>query len=784
MRQGRRGIGALAAVAALLVAAPAQGDVREAGSVLPPGQSGFVTLTGILDGSGSPHLKDQLGLFLRFQFKPAGFNQPGSEERPKAGVRIVRDRYGVPAIHGATEADLWWGAGYAVAQDRLFQLEAFRRATSGRLAELLGKSALADDIIARRDFYTRRELAEMYGRLPREMRARYEAYAKGINAWIAKAILDPTKLPGEFVGTGALPSEFSVLDLAAIGVYLARTVPSGDGPELRNVRALKALGSRWFDRLLPLRVPGQVPTIPRKEGVFPSNPGRTRKQERAAFRRSAAFARTLPLPGEGGTIATRSAPAGIGRTGGSNMWAIRGRNGGASLFNGPQLGFEIPELFVELELHGPGIDVRGATAPGAPVIATGHNGHVAWGVTSGLTDEDDLYAEQLTGPETYLFKGEERRMECRNETFTYRPPPSELLGLIGGSIPDLSAGTHVERICRTVHGPVQARAGNVAYARRYAIWGREMDTLIGLAALNEAKSIHDVDRAMDLVSWNENVMAIDSQGNIGYWHPGLLPLRPRGWDERLPLPGTGEAEWRGFLAPDDRPQVINPKQGYLVQWNNVPSEGWTTGDGPALERVTGRYHRAGLLRRVVKAAHAAGGGYEQTARVDRIVGATAQNRPLAAKQLKQARRGATGAARVVLDTILAWDGDYATTDANGTIHPGAAAFDAFKDAAIDVALEGIDREKAELLEGGRSTSHEYDVTLLEAFALRTLDAAGLRRAAAEALPRLEQRFGSADPSAWRERRRLYRPGAMGAASLDPFPFFDRGTFQHVVELGP
>src|SRR5690606_14397632 len=136
--------------------------------------------------------------------------------------------------------------------------------------------------------------------------------------------------------------------------------------------------------------------------------------------------------GEEGAMATRSALAGIGRTGGSNMWAIRGRNGGASLYNGPQLGFEIPELFIELELHGPGLDVRGATAPGAPVIATGHNGHVAWGVTSGLTDDDDLYAERLTGPETYLFKGEERRMECRTETFTYRPPPAELLGLIGG----------------------------------------------------------------------------------------------------------------------------------------------------------------------------------------------------------------------------------------------------------------------------------------------------------------------------------------------------------------
>lgn len=158
--------------AALVLAPTAQAGVRQAGSVLPPGQSGHVTATGLLDGTGSPHLKDQMGLFLGFAFKPAEFAQPGSEEVPRPGVQIVRDSYGVPAITGNTADDLWWGAGYAVAQGRLFQLEAFRRATSGRLAELLGRSVLEDDIVVRRDLYTRDELAEQFARLPREMQAR------------------------------------------------------------------------------------------------------------------------------------------------------------------------------------------------------------------------------------------------------------------------------------------------------------------------------------------------------------------------------------------------------------------------------------------------------------------------------------------------------------------------------------------------------------------------------------------------------------------------------------
>ena len=111
------------------------------------------------------------------------------------------------------------------------------------------------------------------------------------------------------------------------------------------------------------------------------------------------------------------------------MFTVRDRrHKRAILFNGPQLGFSVPELFVELEVHRPGLDVRGVTAPGVPVIGIGHNADVAWGLTSGLSDEDDLYAEQASG-DTYRFKGRVRSMSCRDERFDYRSPPSGLLGL-------------------------------------------------------------------------------------------------------------------------------------------------------------------------------------------------------------------------------------------------------------------------------------------------------------------------------------------------------------------
>src|SRR5207237_6617174 len=123
----------------------------------------------------------------------------------------------------------------------------------------------------------------------------------------------------------------------------------------------------------------------------------------------------------------------IGRSGGSYMFAVRRRSDGhAILFNGPQLGFTAPERIVELEVHAPGLDVRGLTAPGAPIIGAGHNGRVAWGITTGASDTDDLYAEKLVHgqPERYLFHGRVLSMDCRDEVINFHFPPTTLTKII------------------------------------------------------------------------------------------------------------------------------------------------------------------------------------------------------------------------------------------------------------------------------------------------------------------------------------------------------------------
>jgi penicillin G amidase len=165
--------------AALLAPGVAAGRVVRAVTILPPGQSGV---------PGNPHVFDQLVPFQRLEFKlePLGGGPGGSgREHPRRGVTIRRDGFGVPAIKARSETGAWWAAGYAVAQDRLGEMELFRRRGSGHLAELLGRPALQDDVVARRDFYTATELRRQFARLPRRFRDRTRAYVAGVNAWIA-----------------------------------------------------------------------------------------------------------------------------------------------------------------------------------------------------------------------------------------------------------------------------------------------------------------------------------------------------------------------------------------------------------------------------------------------------------------------------------------------------------------------------------------------------------------------------------------------------------------------
>jgi penicillin G amidase len=823
----------LAAACALVAAAaaPAGARVIQATSVLPPGESGYVSILGVANGTGSSHLYDQQQMYINFQRKDAMLGQPGvSTEEPMAGVKIERDAYGVPSVYGQTTYDLWWGAGYATAEDRLFELEVFRGVGEGTLASLVGPSELSMDITDREDFYSEAELAQMFTRLPLSFQQRYQAYVAGINAYVDYVNAHPTLIPGEFVALGMLPTHFTVEDLESIGVYLARVTPNGDGSELTNMQAIQESGPKKFNKILPLQIKGQVSTIPRKDGLFPSVPGRTAKQERKALTRSYNYVKHLPVPAstnQGWEYVSGTVPSGAGTStgtaagasstarpssgnsggslgiaanavrrqvesmvrpihvGGSYMVAVRNRKTHQSVFfNGPELGYLAPEELYEMELHGPGVDVRGITAPGAPVIAIGHNQDISFGLTSGLGQTNSLYVEQLVPghPDEYYYDGKVTQMSCSNQVFNYRSEPTSLVGTGVLSSPP-QVGSATLRLCRTNEGPVQERVGGYAYSRRYATWMNELGTLVGLSEVDSATSVAAVNRAVPDLTWNENLMAADDKGNIGYWYPGLLPIPSVKWDERLPYPGNGSAQWRGFLPVRERPHVIDPKQNYLTNWNTLPSQGWTSGNDPAPERLGGPFFRGAYLSDL--AAQLA--RHPSFAGMDNLImqaGTIAQQRPLDTPRLRAALKHARGPAAVVLRTILAWNGNYSDESAAGTVEPGVAVWQQFKNELQAIALAPLGGA-GQLIGGGEPNSeHLFDVNIGQAYALRTLGPAGYRKAAAYTYTAMVKQFGSANPATWRAARTMAPETVLGAEQPPPMPFFDRGTFEQVTELGP
>ena len=198
---------------------------------------------------------------------------------------------------------------------------------------------------------------------------------------------DPSSCRASSPRSGVSRPTWTVRDTARGRIFLARTVPSGDGGEIENP-ARSGARRRGFNRLLPLRTEGRGPTVPRANGLFPSQPGRTRRQERAAYSARSASSRgpAAARPPQRGIAATRGARSRAGApTCGSSRPAGELTMGAqvalpppqarhAFLFNGPQLGYSIPELFVEFELHSPGAEHARRDRGRRPGLAIGHNG--------------------------------------------------------------------------------------------------------------------------------------------------------------------------------------------------------------------------------------------------------------------------------------------------------------------------------------------------------------------------------------------------------------------------
>jgi penicillin amidase len=805
-------------------------------SVLPPGESGEYSSAGQAqyeaDGNASDfgaHVDDQREMYWSANRKSADFQKPtGTPVQPAAGVRIYRDSFGVPLVYGDNGYDVWFGAGYAAATDRLFEIDAVRRTARGTLAELAGASDVPADAQERTLTYTNAEYDAMLAKLSPAGQDAIKGYAAGVEARIKETQTDPSLLPAEYQVLSTTPADWTVEDTMAAGVYITRFVASQGGAEMDNVASLQELerkygktkGRQAFDGLFPENDPHAVTTVAKAFHNAPKG-DRSASARGRDFRRAAAYAEKLPLDLTTGVGTGNSAAPSIDLRlhGGSFAYAVSGSRtttGHSMLSSNPQLDYSYPSLLYELEVHGGGYDARGVGVPGIPTVGIGHTAHVAWGLTTGYSKTIDSYIETTRpnptsgGPPQYFHDGAWHDEDCRTETVHYREAP-------GGVPTGPPAFSKDYQVCRTVHGPVVAttKDGKLARSVDYAMWKREVQTVEGILDWDRAQSLSDLEAGVRKVTWNENIVATDSAGHIGYWHPGLYFRRPAGIDQRVPLDGRGKDDAHGFLPFGQMPHVVDPKSGYVVNWNTKPAPGWLDGDlSGSNTRPGGPANRVVVIKQLLSHAHhltSAG-----LMRIDTSIGEADMRTPdylPALLRLRADQRLSAGEQRA-LRLLATWDGRaYApgapggsspsgTGAADVTDGPAATLFARIRDKIHQHLFHGLSPDLKARLDTVSTESHQYDVTPMDNLALRVLrphwaglpppavviaskrPEAVLRHALAAAISSLTKTYG-AKPSTWRRHHGISHLESLtvvvGPAATEPF--LDRGSWIQQVAFG-
>lgn len=253
------------------------------------------------------------------------------------------------------------------------------------------------------------------------------------------------------------------------------------------------------------------------------------------------------------------AQTGLGSDGrGSNAWVLSGARtttGKPLLANDPHLSMQIPGFWYLAQLSWPGHDVIGATVPGIPGVQTGHNGSIAWGVTTIIVDAQDIYIEQINERNEALYQGVWEPLQVVPETIKVK------------GAADVQLQVRISR-----HGPLISDAvspGGPALAVRWTGHDPQDDGMFASLAINRARNWDEFTQAFRTHRpSNQNYVYADQAGNIGYIAAGIIPIRANG-DGRVPVPGwTGEYEWTGYVPWERLPQTYNPPEGYIVTSNN------------------------------------------------------------------------------------------------------------------------------------------------------------------------------------------------------------------------
>src|SRR3954447_22723015 len=582
----------LALVAAFLArAAPAAAKdyAPDALNIIPSGQYGSVAipegadpqalmydgLTPLFDHVTAPDLTKY---FKSEALGAAGSPAPTTNEPvPRAGVTIIRDAFNVPHITGKTRDDVTWAAGWVLEEDRGLLLAQGRYPARMAALDAPGINAFglvtglkqvtvtkqADKIIDR----AQTGALKKAGKEGRAMLHDIDVYVKGINARL------------KFEQSGQKP--WTRVDVYSINALAGQIFGQGGGDEVRRSQFLDALRKRLgksqaqtvFDDLSEHQDADTPVTIDKSfpyEGIPKSSAGNA-------------------IIGSGAVVGSKTnrAFANAAKTHryASNFLMVaanRSATGHPLFVAGPQIGYFYPGLTLEMDLKGPGIEARGAAMPGGPGdILIGRGQDHAWSLTSAGSDTNDQFVETLCGGSKakYMYKGRCRKMKTVNA------------GTIAGE-----GGGPVE-YRTTVHGPVlgYAKSGgrNVAITFKRSSYGKDIlwQLMFKRLSTNQVSGLKSFYAAAATSPFTFNVAYADDK-NIATYSAGLLPIRDKRVDPRLPTKGTGKYEWKGFLSANGHPHEANPASGKLVNWNNKPAKGFGASDS---EWSYGSIHRVQML---------------------------------------------------------------------------------------------------------------------------------------------------------------------------------------------
>src|ERR1700722_4554539 len=370
-------------------------------------------------------------------------------------VDIGFDGDGIPRIHATNELDAAAALGFVHARDRMFQMDLMRRAASGRLSEIAGPATLPYDRMIR-TLGLRQSAIASYAALPAETRAILEAYARGVNAWIAAR--GRFGAP-EFIVLGP-PEQWQPSDSLLWGETMGLWLSPNWRTELSRQALSGHIPQQQIDELWPPKDGGRpeatlLPRWPRElADVFPN------------------FPEPFTQPGSA-----------------SNEWAVDGRHTvtGAPLLAGdPHLAFGFPSIWYLARIETPQGVLAGATAPGVPFLVLGHNGHIAWTFTTTGADVQDIFIETAAPDGQYQTPEGPRRFTIHPERIKVRGEPDQILN-----------------VRETRHGPVISDLtgpDGPLLAVQMANLAPDNTAAAGLLALNPAQDIDQAGKAAAMIT--------------------------------------------------------------------------------------------------------------------------------------------------------------------------------------------------------------------------------------------------------------------------------------------